>query len=357
MLSAIAASWIAAAAVWSQAGIIETVAGTGRPELNLFEGEASEVNIDQPFGVEIGPGGALYICEVGHHRVLRLDLEKRRVATVAGNGKKGYSGDGGPAAEATLNEPYEVRFDMAGNMYFVEMVGAVIRRVDARTQTISTVAGTGAAGFSGDGGPAVKAQLSSPHSIYLVRDRLYVADIGNHRIRCVQLKSGIIETVAGNGEKKLPEDRTRAAGRPMLGPRALCRSGNSLWIALREGHSIWRMDLENQELARVAGSGQPGYLDGEGPQARFDGPKGIAAAPDGALLVMDTENQAIRKIDSRSYRVTTIAGSGPRGRGFAGDGADPLKAQFDRPHGIAVDSKGVLYIGDTNNHRVRRLRP
>ena len=162
-------------------GVITTVAGTGRPELNRMAGHATEVNIAQPFGVDFSPDGELAICEIGHHRVLRLDLESGRVHTVAGNGRKGSGGDGGPATEASLNEPYEVRFDAAGNMYFVEMRGALIRKVDAEDGTIRTIAGTGTPGFSGDGGPAVAAQLRSPHSIALDgRGGLYVADIGNH---------------------------------------------------------------------------------------------------------------------------------------------------------------------------------
>jgi DNA-binding beta-propeller fold protein YncE len=338
---------------------IDTVAGTGKPERSTDAGPAREVNIGEPFGVEVGPDRALYICEVRNHRVLRLDLKSGQVTTVAGNGTKGYSGDGGPATKAQLNEPYEVRFDRAGNMLFVEMKNYVVRRVDAKTGTISTVAGTGELGFSGDGGPATKAQLNIPHSIALDGDdNLYIADIGNHRIRKVDAKSGVIATIAGNGEKRPPIDGQTAAGKPMIGPRALFIEGGTLWITLREGHSVWRMDLADGVVRHVAGTGKRGYSGDGGPakQAAFDGPKGIAIGPDGNAYVVDTENHAIRVIDTKGGTIRTLAGKGPQHQGGGGDGGPATSATMDRPHGICVAADGTVYIGDTNNHRVRRVK-
>lgn len=338
---------------------ITTVAGTGQAERNHDAGPAREVHIGQPFGVEIGPDGALYITEVGNHRVLRLDRASGQVTTVAGNGRKGYSGDGGPATEAELNEPYEVRFDRDGNMYFVEMQNHVIRRVDAQTGVISTVAGTGQPGFSGDGGPALQAQLKQPHSL-VIRDRdgIYVADIGNHRIRRIDLATGLIESIAGNGQKELPRDGGTARGQPVLGPRALFLEKNTLWVALREGHSVWKLDLQESRWQHVAGTGTRGFSGDGGPasKATFDGPKGIAVAPNGDVLVVDTENQAIRRIERGSGKIDTVAGAGPQSIGFGGDGGPATAARMDRPHGIGVDRDGGIYIGDTNNHRVREVR-
>jgi streptogramin lyase len=343
----------------SRAATIDTIAGTGQPENNDDAGQATKTNINQPFGVEIGPDGALYICEIGHHRVRRLDLKSGELTTVAGNGTKGYGGDGGPATEAQLNEPYEVRFDSNGNMLFVEMQNHLVRKVDAKTGSISTVAGTGKAGFGGDGGPALKAQFSSPHSIALDQyDNIYVADIGNHRIRRVHAKSGIVTTIAGNGERKLPTDGETAAVKPMIGPRALFVQEGTLWIALREGHSVWRMDLANRVLRHVAGTGQKGFSGDGGPakDATFDGPKGIALDRAGNIYVVDTENHAIRKLDSKGGQITTLAGQGPEHQGAAGDGGPATSATMDRPHGICVGPDGAVYIGDSNNHRVRRVK-
>jgi streptogramin lyase len=337
---------------------VDTVAGNGQPgDLLSDGGTARDVPLDQPFGVEIGPGGPLYITSVGQHRVLRLDPSSDRLTSVAGNGTKGYSGDGGAATAAQLNEPYEVRFARDGTMYFVEMQNHLVRRVRA-DGTISTVAGTGQPGYAGDDSSAATAQFRQPHSIALDdRGHLYVADIGNHRIRRIDLEAGTITSIAGNGERSLPRRGEVAKGQPIFGPRALAVTGRTLWIALREGNSVWRMSLDTLVIEHVAGSGDKGYSGDGGPAAlaTFNGPKGIAVGPDGFVDLVDTENQVIRRIDAKAGTITTIAGSGPEARGFAGDGGRALAAQFDRPHGICVAPDGTIYVGDTNNHRVRRL--
>ena len=343
----------------SAADIIETLAGTGQPENNGNSGVGTEVNVKDPFGVEIGPKGGLYITEVGNHRVMRLDLFTGKLVTIAGTGKKGYSGDGGPATEAELNEPYEVRFDTAGNMYFVEMQNQLVRRVDAKTGIITTVAGTGKKGFSGDGGPATEATFSSPHSIDLDESgNIYIADIGNHRIRMVDAKTGIVTTIAGSDGRTLPKDGQKAEGNSVLGPRALFYQNSVLWVALREGHSVFKLDLKTGIWHHIAGSGKKGFSgDGGDPlKATFNGPKGIAVGPKGNVFVVDTENQAIRKIDLKNNVITTIAGQGPEHRGGAGDGGPATQSEMDRPHGICIDAYGGVYIGDTLNHRVRRVR-
>jgi streptogramin lyase len=330
--------------VVAQNGSIESVAGTGKPENNGDAGAAALINIGDPFGVEIGPDGALYICEVRNHRIRRLDLKSNEISTVAGCGRRGHAGDGGPALDAELNEPYEVRFDHDGHMYFVEMKNHIVRRVDGKTRTISTIAGTGRQGFGGDGGPAVKAIFNQPHSIALdERGTVYVADIGNHRIRRIDAKTGIVETVAGNAKRSSPKDGQAARGNAILGPRALFVEGDTLWIALREGHSIWRLNLLDGKLRHAAGIGQAGFAGDGGPatKARFNGPKGIAVAPDGNVFVADTENNAIRRIDVRSGIITTV---------------DDANADLNRPHGVCVATDGSLFIGDTLNHRVWRVR-
>jgi hypothetical protein len=337
---------------------IETVAGSGQAGDNGREGPATKINVDQPFGVESGPDGGLYLCEVGQHRVRRLDLAQGRLTTVAGSGRTGYAGDGGPADQADLNEPYEIRFDSRGNLFFVEMRNCVVRRVDKQTGRISTVAGNGQPGFGGDSGPAAQAQLRDPHSIAFDRqDRLYIADIGNHRIRRVDLKTGRIETIAGNGEKKLPRDESNAREEPLFGPRALFVVGGELWIALREGNSIWRLDLDDGTLHHEAGTGAKGYSGdgGSALSATFDGPKGIAVTAQGDVVIVDTENQALRIIKRTSGQINTIGGGGPDARGYGGDGGPATNAKFDRPHGVCIGPDGSIYIGDTDNHRVRRI--
>lgn len=357
LLTGVACIFPIAARAGADGLIIETVAGNGRGGDFPDGGTAAvQAPVDQPFGVELGPSGALYITNIGQHRVLRLDRSSGQLTSVAGNGTKGYSGDGGPADKAQLNEPYEVRFDAQRNMYFVEMQNHLVRRVDARDGTISTVAGTPQAGYDGDDGPARAAQFRQPHSIALDdRGFLYVADIGNHRVRRIDVKNGTITSIAGNGERTLPRDGTQSQGQPILGPRALAITGRNLWIALREGNSVWRLDLDSGVIHHVAGTGKSGFSGDGGPpaDATFNGPKGIAATLEGLVYVVDSENQAIRRIDTRANRVDTIAGGGPAAHGYAGEKTAALEAKVDRPHGICIAPDGGVIIGDTNNHRVR----
>jgi DNA-binding beta-propeller fold protein YncE len=239
------------------------------------------------------------------------------------------------------------------------MKNHIVRRVDGKSKTISTIAGTGKSGFGGDGGSATKALFNQPHSIALDgKGALYVADIGNHRIRRIDLRTGIVETIAGSSERRLPQDGQVARGNPILGPRVLFVKGDTLWIALREGHSVWRMNLGDTVLHHIAGTGKSGYAGDGGPasQAKFNGPKGIAVARDGSVFVADTENNAIRRIDTQSGLITTVAGIGPTGNDEASPRNIAKHLQLNRPHGICVAPNGDVFIGDTLNHRVWRVR-
>ncbi len=337
---------------------ITTVAGTGAEADNGRTGLAKTTNIGQPFGVEIGPDGALYITEVANHRVWRLDRQTGDMKVIAGTGRKGYSGDGGPATEADMNEPYEIRFDTDGNLFVVEMRNHIVRRIDAQTGRISTVAGTGEEGFSGDGGPATKARLKVPHGIVLEgRGGLLIADIGNNRIRRVDLQSGVIETFAGTGQPGMVQAGARADESPLPGPRALAARDGSLWVVLREGHSVWRIDLKTRVLQHVGGTGKAGYTGDGGParEATFNGPKGLAVDARGRLYIVDSENDCVRVLDTATGRVETIAGRG-KSRRFSGDDGPARQAELSQPHGICLDREGTVYIGDTLNHRVRQIR-
>ena len=198
-------------------------------------GPADKAQLNNPFGVVKGPHGALYICDTFNHCIRKVTADGI-ITTVAGNGREGYSGDGGPARSARLNQPYEVRFDAAGNMLIVEMENHVIRRVDAKTLQISTVAGTGQRGYSGDGGLATEARLSRPHSIQLGPDgTLYVCDIGNHRIRMIDSKTGVISTLAGHGQRKATPDRAAFSSVPLQGPPP-----RTTWSSLSPASLAWR---------------------------------------------------------------------------------------------------------------------
>ncbi|HVW84600.1 MAG TPA: hypothetical protein VHB50_07955 [Bryobacteraceae bacterium] len=327
---------------------LTTIAGTGAAG-------ASDGKMDQPFGLGIGPDRGLYFCEVGNHRIDRLDLKTRQFRPIAGTGQKGYSGDGGPALSAQLDEPYEIAFDKTGDLFFCDRLDHVVRRIDRKTQVISTVAGTGREGFSGDGGPATQAQLKQPHSIAFTPDwTLLICDILNFRIRGLDLTTGVIKTWAGTGQRGKAEDGAPFAGTPLDGPRALAidKAGN-YYLALREGNAIYRLDVKGGKMYRFAGTGEKGFSGdgGDARTARLAGPKGVACAPDGSVYIADTENHAIRRVD-RNGVITTVVGTGERGDGPDGD---PKKAKLARPHGVFVDANGVLFIADTENHRIRML--
>lgn len=321
---------------------------------------ALEVPIDLPFGVENGPDGALYITAIGCHRVLRVDRKSGRLIPVAGNGRRGYSGDGGPATEASLNQPYEVRFDSRGNMLILEMQNHVVRRVDSLTGTISTLAGDGVAGYGGDGGPARQARFRDPHSLILdEHDNIYVSDLSNHRVRRIDAKSGQVETVVGNGKDELPQNGGKAIDQPFRTPQGLAVRGYTLWIASYRGHSVWQLNLRTGLIHRVAGTGQKGHSgDGGDPmKATFDGPRGMTLASSGVLYVPDGENNVIRAIDTVRGSIQTIAGVGPGRHLYAGDSVLAREAPLWQPHGVCVGGDGSLVISDTMNHRVRLLLP
>ncbi len=342
-------------AVGMTAGQITTIAGTGAAGL-AAEGElAATAAINNPFGVVIGPNSRLYWADFASNRVMRLDLRTGRVAVIAGTGEKGHAGDGGPATKALMSAPHEVRFDHAGNMFVAERDSHAVRHIDMKSGVISTIAGTGVRGYSGDGGPAASAQLAQPHSIALDRDdNLYICDILNNRIRRRDPKTGIITTFAGTGENGQTPDQASLDGTPLLAPRSIdVRADGTLYLVLREGNKAFAIDPARRILQRLAGTGAMGYAGDGGPAlaARFRGPKGVALSLDGALYIADTENHVIRRIVLATGTITTVAGTGERGDGPDGDA---LACKLNRPHGVFVQGH-ILYIGDSENNRIRAL--
>lgn len=335
---------------------IQTVAGTGTAGHSGDGGRATAAMLHSPFGVVRGPDGALYVCEFDGQVVRRIDRDGT-MATIAGSGRVGSGGDGGPALAAEFNQPHEIRFDRAGNLFIADMRNHRIRRVAAGTGMVSTVAGTGEPGFSGDGGPAIRAQLRQPHSIeFDARGALYICDIGNHRVRRVDLNTGRITTLAGTGLREPTPDGAAFAAVPLNGPRTLgFDAEGNLWLALREGNQVFRLDLERGTIHHVAGTGAQGFSGNGGPakEATLSGPKGLAVGSNGNIYLADTESHSIRMIDVRRGTLELIAGTGEKGDGPE---PDPLRCRLARPHGVFVDRDGSVFIGDSDNHRVRVIR-
>lgn len=343
---------------------IKTVAGCGVAGFSGDGGAARMAELNQPFGVVVGPDRGIWFCDTFNHVIRRIAPETGLITTVVGCGRAGLAGDGGPAREAELNEPYELRFHDDGDLYWVERVNQVVRRLDGRTGLVWRVAGTGRAGFSGDGGLAIAAELNQPHSIQFDRGcgRLLICDIGNHRIRAVELASGRIVTWCGTGEPGATSDGARVGPEvPLKGPRALDRAPNGdLWLVLREGNAVYRIDASTERLEHIAGTGEQGFAGNGGParQARLCGPKGLAISPDGLRVYLaDTESHTVRAIDLTRTPPTLelVVGDGLRGDGP--DEPNPERCRMARLHGLGVDAEtGALYIGDSETHKIRVVR-
>ena len=329
---------------------VTTLIGSGAPGY-------SDAHVNNPYGVMIGRDKALYFCDLDNQRIRRFDPISKRTTDVAGMGTRGYAGDGGPATAASLNMPHEIAFDARGNMYIAERDNHVVRKVDAATGVISTLAGTGAAGFSGDGGPAAQAQLRQPHSIVSGPDgRLLICDVGNHRIRAVNLASGTIDTIGGTGERLPTPDGAPLKGTPLNGPRTMVVDGDgTIYLALREGNALWRIAPKTGTLHHLAGTGEQGYAGDGGPArlAKLAGPKGLALAGRN-LYLADTESHTVRCVNLATGSISTVLGTGERGDGPDGD---PLRCKLARPHGIFVTPDQTLYVGDSEAHRIRVRRP
>jgi DNA-binding beta-propeller fold protein YncE len=339
---------------------IRTAVGTGQAGDSGDGGPALQARLNQPFDLVFDAGGNLYFSDTGNHRIRRVDAGSGTITTMAGDGVKGFAGDGGPATRARLDEPYGVAVDAARNVYFADRLNRRVRRVDGRTGLITTLAGDGSKTFSGDGGPAASAGLVEPNGVALdgPGQRLYIADVADHRVRVVDLASGTIATFAGTGKGKHEGDGGPAVKASIAGARAVdVGPDGTVFILERQGNTLRAVDPRTGLIATRAGTGAKGYS-GDGGlagAATFNGPKELAVDAAGNVFLVDTENHAIRRIDARTGTITTVAGSGRAGGG--GDDGPSTAAELNRPHGVAVAADGAIWIGDTNNHRVRRVDP
>jgi sugar lactone lactonase YvrE len=334
-------------------GKITTVAGRLGADYPDGGVPALTVRLISPHGVSLDGHGNLFVTDLRGHRVDKVS-PTGLVTTVAGNGASDYTGNDGNATSASLASPSETAVDEAGNLYIADTNNHSIRKVDAEG-VITTVAGTGAPGFGGDGDNATTARLNSPYGIAADRrGNVFIADTYNHRIRKLDLAGGTITTVAGTGVPGYAGDGKLAAAAQLNAPHAVAvdDQGN-LYIADTHNHRIRRVD-SGGIIRTVAGNGLEGYA-GDGStavSASLSYPHGVAVDASGNVFISDAYNYRIRKVDT-SGRISTLAGKGISG--YGGDGGAASDATLGPPHGIAVDNSGNIYVADMTNGRIRKL--
>jgi streptogramin lyase len=335
-----------------QGQVISTVAGTGTAGRSGDGGLGKYATLNGPFGVVADPSSHVYIADRLNNIVRRI-TDDGRIVTWAGTGAAGYSGDGGAATAAMLNNVTGLACDGNGMLYIADKSNHRVRMVteDGR---IVTIAGTGAAGYGGDGGPATAAMLANPFGVAVDQaGNVYIADQGNDRVRKIDAH-GIISTVAGNGTAGYGGDG---------GPATSAMLHGAYGVAVDYAGDLYIADVDNERIRKVdkagiistfAGMGTGGYSGDGGPAtaAELYEPIGVATDYTGIVYIADAWNSRIRKVD-RDGTITTVAGVGIAGDG--GDGGLADRASLRLPYGIAAGSFGDLWVGDYGNNKVRHI--
>jgi hypothetical protein len=344
-------------ALWSPA-TIRTVAGTGTAGYSGDGGAAVAAKLSTPRGVAVDASGNIYISDYGNNRIRKVSVGTGIITTVAGTGMAGYSGDNGPATSAKLNGPRAITLDASSNLYIPDSANNRIRKVAVGSGTITTVAGTGMAGYSGDNGPATSAKLNQPYGVAVdASGNLYISDDSNNCIRKVAVGSGIITTVAGTGTAGYSGDGGPATAAELNQPYgvAVDASGN-FYIGDAYNNCIRMVAAGSGIITTVAGNGTAGYAGDGGPAtaAELNQPYGVAVDAWGNLCISDGANNCIRVVTKAAGIISTIVGTGTPG--YAGDGGPDTAAELYTPRELAFDIPGNLYIADRDNSCIREVQ-
>lgn len=333
---------------------IECVAGCGGP----LDGTAKGSRLIEPFGIafdkEGDKHGNWYICEYKGQRITKVDT-KGVSALFAGGESNSLEPEGATARQLKFNDPHGLVISKDQQMYIADTLNHRVVKIDLKTGRAATVAGTGQAGYSGDGGPAIKATFNQLYAVDINQagDKLYITDLRNRRIRLVDLKSGAVTTIAGNGQEGVPADGAVAIDSPLVDPRAAAvDSKGNVYILERRGNAL-RVVEKNGKIRTVIGPAQPPHS-GTERERDLNGPKYLCVDLRDNVIIADAENHLIRKYSPKDGATVVIAGTGEKGDRLITD--DPLKTQLNRPHSVFVDPAGALYISDSYNHRVLKLR-
>jgi trimeric autotransporter adhesin len=348
------ASDTATAQAITRVATINTVAGDGTPAYLGDSGPATSAELNSPNGLTIDNAGNLYIADPGNNRVRKVDLGTGIISTFAGNGTGGYGGDNGPAASAELQLPVGIALDSAGNLYIADEGNNVIRKVST-SGTITSIAGNNSEGYSGDSGLATSASLYTPSSIALdSAGNLYIADAGNNRVRKVTVTTGIITTIAGTGTAGYSGDNGAAVSATLNKPSAVVEGSTGNLYILDTGNNVVRQVNTTGTITTIVGNGTAGYSGDDGPAtgATLHAPYGLNIDGSGNLYVADSGNNVVRLVSTAGI-ISTFAGSGAAA--YSGDGGAAISAALNNPQGLTIDSQGYLYIADQSNNRVREV--
>jgi sugar lactone lactonase YvrE len=339
-------------------GTITTVVGTGTAGFSGDSGQASLAKVNAPAGLAIDSSGSGYIADTGNNVIRRVDGPTGTISTIAGTaGSAGYSGDGSAATSAKLSAPAAVAVDAAGDVFIADTANNVVREIYAGTGKIATVAGTGTAGYTGDGSAATVAKLSAPAGVATDTDgNLYIADTGNNVVREVSPLTGYITTIAGNGTAGYSGDGGAATAATLNGPSGLFFESNATLLIASPGANVVRaVNLVDGIINTVAGTGTSGFA-GDGAlatSAQLSKPGAVWADAATNVYIADMGNSRVRRVDASTGFITTVAGSATAG--YAGDNGSATAAQLNSPTGIALDAKANLYIADAKANVIRKV--
>jgi sugar lactone lactonase YvrE len=338
-------------------GTITTVAGTaGNAGYAGDDAPATSAKLDNPRKIALDSSGNLYIADTVNNVIRKVTASTGIITTIAGNGTPGNSGDNGLATKAALNSPNGVAVDSSGNIYIADTGNNVIREVSASSGVIERVAGNGTSGYSGDEGYATNATLNSPNGVALdPSGDIYIADTNNDVIRKVTASSDIITTVAGSGSAGYSGDKGAATSAKLTIPDSVAvDSSGNIYIADTGNNVIREVAASSGDITTIAGNGTSGYSgdNGAATSAKLSIPNGVAVDSSGNTYVADTGNNVIREIVASSGEIKTVAGTGTSG--YSGDNGKSTSAKLNSPYGVALDSSGDIYIADTGNDIIRK---
>jgi sugar lactone lactonase YvrE len=339
----------------SHAQIITTITGNGTGGYNGDGAQATATEMNQPSSVALDGNGNIFIADVQSNRIRRVDASTGIVTTVAGNGTRGYTGDGSQATVAELDQPWSLYLDATGNIYVADWGNSAIRKVTISSGVITTIAGNGTAGYNSDGIQATAAKLNHPGGVYVDNlDNIFIADVDNQRVRKINTL-GVISTIAGTGISGYNGDGIQATAAKLDNPSTVALDGSgNVYIADYYNNEIRKVTVSTGIITSIAGNGTAGYS-GDGTQAtaaEIHNPAGVMLDAGGNVYIADYTNNAIRKVEVSTGIITTVAGTGTAG--YSGDGGMATAAEINKPWDIAI-TPNAFYIAENMGNRVRKV--